>query len=987
MAQPVTMRWLLGMLVWAAAHCAAPGSAGEPMDAQHHWSFRPLVAPQIPTVADAGRVRTPIDAFIQSALERRGLSLAPAAAPAVLRRRLTYDLIGLPPEPEAVANLDLADFGPEPPVDRWLDELLASPHHGERWGKYWLDAAGYADSNGYFSADTDRPWAYRYRDYVIRATQRDLPFDQFVREQLAGDELAGYSPGQPLTAAQRELLVATHFLRNGQDGTSESDGNPDERTVDRATVLEGTLQITVNCLLGLTVQCARCHDHKFEPISQADYYSLQAIFYPAFPALHADRWLTPVQRVQDLAGEQEHAEWAAAEAAIDQRIADRQREFAAWIQSHRVRGHVLFEDAFETSLEQWSSTVPGDDGPAGSPAVQIGGPTAPAARIAAQSLQIDESGSPGDRWLATRQTIDWTPDVVGSWVQATFDLVDNRLGPDGKPAERIAYLIGLHDFDDSSPTTGGNLLIDGNPAGGAAVHRDYPGTDSDSIGRLGESKYEPGHNYGVRVTNLGAGKFRLEQLVDWQAERPSIDLAASDLPAGAFGFEYCCGRSFVVDNVAIEEGSASTTGQDSERAVQQARESLSRDVQQLNWQRQPKPGVVAFVTDVVVPPPTLHLLERGAYGDPGQAVEPAGLPVLGATPAWTGSADPRTNLNPTLPDGPPQAPQDASDDSAPALRSSGRRLAFARWLTQADSPAAALLARVMVNRIWQYHFGIGLVPSADNFGVSGHPPSHPELLEYLAAEFVRRGWSIHAMHRLICNSAVYQQISDLPRNSSAGDETASRDADNVLLGHFPLRRLDAEAVRDAMLSVADDLDSRMFGPYVPAQRTDDGAVTASDSHAGVRRRSVYLYQRRTQVDTLLQLFDAPSMATICARRSRSTVPLQSLALLNSEFVRRRAASLAARVLAAEQSDENRIGLALMCVAGRAAESAEQQACREFLARQRAAVSASNGPMSEGPMSEGPGSDGAVSDAAVLEHALWTDLCQMLLASNAFLYVE
>ena len=244
-----------------------------------------------------------------------------------------------------------------------VDRYLASPHYGERWGKHWLDAAGYADSNGYFSADTDRPLAYRYRDYVIRSFNADKPLDQFVREQLAGDEISGYRPGQAATPEMIDLIEATHYLRNGQDGTDDSvPDNPEAQQIDRYAALEATVQITANSLLGLTIQCARCHDHKFEPITQEEYYQLQAIFYPAF---NPEDWIKPKDRFvfAYLPGEKE--EWEARTKRIDAEVAALRREFRQWVAKERPRGLVRFEDRFDPptphSSSRWSSTAPGDD--------------------------------------------------------------------------------------------------------------------------------------------------------------------------------------------------------------------------------------------------------------------------------------------------------------------------------------------------------------------------------------------------------------------------------------------------------------------------------------------------------------------------------------------------------------------------------------------------------------------------------------------------
>ena len=264
----------------------------------------------------------------------------------------------------------------------------------------WLDAAGYADSNGYFHADTDRPLAYRYRDYVIRAFNQDKPFDQFVREQLAGDEISGYSKHSQITPETIELLTATHFLRNSQDGSSESDGNPDEVTVDRATVLEGTLQITMNTLLGITIQCARCHEHKFEPIEHAEYYQLQSIFYPAFPFFHRDKWVGPVQRVNHVATDTQLAAWEKHETQLDDHIAALRGEFAEWTKEH-PRNAILFEDHFDEPDARvawnWSNAAPGDS-PGGATPVKLDSNNAPGAKIRRGALELLESSDAGNRW-------------------------------------------------------------------------------------------------------------------------------------------------------------------------------------------------------------------------------------------------------------------------------------------------------------------------------------------------------------------------------------------------------------------------------------------------------------------------------------------------------------------------------------------------------------------------------------------------------------
>lgn len=907
---------------------------------QDHWSFQRLSPITPPAVPQGNRVANDVDRFLEAALQSQGLSIGPEAARSNLIRRVSLDLTGLPPTP---AQLDefLADNS-SGAYSRMVERYLASPHYGERWGKYWLDAAGYADSNGYFNADSDRPLAYRYRDYVVRAFNADRPFDRFIREQIAGDELAKFDTGQTATPEIIELLEATHFLRNAQDGSGESDGNPDEVRIDRYTPLEGVMQITSSSLLGLTIQCAKCHSHKFEPISHQDYYQWQAVFYPAF---NIDHWIKPNDRVvyAPLPGEQDL--WEEQTRDIDERVDRSRAEFAVWVGANRPRGDLLLEESFDApeSLvsEQWSATAPGDDAPGGKVPVNPDSETLPAARVRDGRLQIVEGNTDGSSWLSTKQAFDWTPEQVGESIQVTFDLVDNKLAPDAAAAQRIGYYLALHDFNDSSERAGGNLLIDGNPAGSTAVHLDYPGDDGQGVGEIGTTAYTPGRNYGIRVTNLGDDKYRLEQLVDAIPDDKPLDLKGADLPDGGFGFEYCCGRSFVVDNVRIER--FPPPGSDGDSPLAKFRDELkSRKGSHSKLLAEQKdlagrrPGKIAWATDMQPIVPEVHLLERGNYSTPGPAVEPGTLSALAESAA---------------PFAVPPAPPDA--------KTSGRRLAWASWVTQPGSRAASLMARVQVNRIWQQHFGTGIVATPENFGFSGAPPSHPELLDWLAAEFIRSGWSVKAIHRLILNSAAFRQSSEF---SKPAHET---DPDNRLLWRFPVRRLEAEAIRDAMLSVSGDLDPRLGGPYVPTMRNDAGEVLVNESAAEARRRSLYLYQRRTQVLSFLAVFDTPTIVFNSLRRSPSTIPLQSLALLNSDFAVARAKSFAARLQQMEPDESRRVTAAYRLLFAREPTTDESAEALRFLEAQMPEYSGQENPR---------------------DH-VWQDLCQSLLASNEFLYVE
>ncbi len=753
---------------------------------------------------------------------------------------------------------------------------------------------------------------------------------------LMATTLSRYHAGGEVTQEMLPLLTATHFLRNSPDGTDSSDGNDDERRADKYAVLEGTLQIMGSSLFGLTTQCARCHDHKFEPFKQRDYYQLQAVLYPAF---NVENWSYPKDRHLPAATSEAVRAWEAVSRDVEAKITTDRARFDTWLRENQPRGSVLFEDRFDDPhvplASAWSNSVPGDQAPAGQPGVNLDSSSAPGAMNAEGRLRIVESGDDGDRAFSTQRAFDWTPDAPGGWIQTTFDLVEA-----GDDAPYVAYFVALRDFNDQGASAGGNVLIDGARDGQATVHVDYPGADARSLGKVGNSGYRAGSNYGVRLTNRGEGKFELAQLVNGVPEEGIVTLTADDLPDGGFGFEYCCGRSFTIDNVLIESSDGSPAGLAAEQvfAAEQARrqQALSESIAALESQRGEPLGQLAFAADLAPEPPKTPLLERGDYKSPKEWVE-------GAAPAMVSEPNNPAELN-------------ALADE----RSTGRRLAFAQWLTRPDSRAAGLLARVTVNRWWAHHFGVGIVATPENLGYSGAPPTHPELLEFLSAEFVQNGWSAKALHRLILHSAVYRQTSR-PELLSL-----QLDPDARLLSRYPLRRLDAEAIRDAMLAVSGDLDQSQGGPYVPTDRAEDGDVVVAREATGALRRSIYLQQRRTQVLGMLDVFDAPSLVTNCTQRVQTTIPLQSLKLLNSDFVRERASSLAKRT-AQESGDDaaTRLQRLYLLTVGRPSTDAERQSSLEFLQQQPADY----------------------PDQTNAEELAWADLCQALLASNAFLYIH
>jgi hypothetical protein len=966
-AKDVLKRWIVA----GAPGLPARETASAAADGKDHWAFQPLREVKLPAVRDASRVRNEIDRFIQAALEDEQLSIGPEASRTTLIRRVSFDLTGLPPSPAEIAAL--LEDGAEDAYTRMVERYLASLHYGERWGKYWLDSAGYADSNGYFNADSDRPLAYRYRDWVVRALNRDEPFDFFVRAQLAGDEVSRFDSGTDVSPEMIELLEATHYLRNGQDGSGESDGNPDEVRADRYYAIESIIQNVTNSLFGLTIQCAKCHDHKFEPIAQRDYYQMQAIFAPAF---NLEQWVKPNERFIYASLPGEFTRWEADVKSLDAELANLRTDLAQWVRANRPRGEVLFLDDFDSPPEilgeRWSNTAPGDNSPGGTVAVNIGSTTAPGLVIHDGRLRVIEGNTQGDSWVSTREKFNWTPDTVGAAVQVTFDLIADRLDDTGRHAERIGYFIALHDFNDDSEVAGGNLLIDGHPGGPTAVDVDYPGADAKRLGEIGGTGYKPGRNYGVRITRVEDDKYKLEHLVDYYPDGKSLLLSKSDLPEGGFGFEYCCGRSFEVDNVLIERfaGSLDSAAHDEFRKERDARKKPLDDAQKRRAVLDERPGKIAWVGDASATAPDVFLLERGDYGKPSIKVEPGGLAVL---------SDERQPFVVQSPSG--------------SMKSTGRRLAFANWATAPGSSPEALLARVQVNRLWQNHFGAGIVATADNLGVTGASPSHPELLDWLAHELATpaalvplhkggqggsfgreiensklqnanckmedRAWSLKRIHRLILNSAAYRQ-------AGRDDERAGRiDPDNRLLWRFPVRRLDAEAIRDALLAVSGDLDARPGGPAISTKRTDAGEVIADDSNGGGRRRSIYLKQKRTQVVSFLAVFDTPSIVFNSVQRPNSTMPLQALALLNSEFILDRAQSFAARLEREAAEESARLRLAYFTAFGREPDEHELQMARQFLDSQATEYQAEPDARSRA----------------------WVDFCQMLLASNEFLYVE
>lgn len=702
----ILTRWIAGGAVESSVPPDVATSEPDPLVSaadRQFWSFHPPRRPVVPAVADSERVRNPIDAFVQEKLAEHGLPQAPEAEKLVLLRRLFFDLVGLPPTPDEVDEFLHDEFlhDNDEAYERLVERLLGSPRYGERWARYWLDLAGYADSNGVQHSDLIREHAWRYRDYVIRAFNADKPYDRFLLEQIAGDELADYEQASELTPELYDNLVATGFLRMTPDGTS---ANITNFVPDRLEIIADEINVLTSSLLGLTVRCARCHTHKTDPIPQRDYYRLAAIFKGAYDE---HDWLKTTRK------EDQRGPWG--ERLLDQAMPD---ELAAW-------------QALETQI---------NDG--------------------IQQLQATLAARTAERTRVELET-------------------------------RLAKLPAVLQDDLRK------LLA-------------TPAEERDEIQHYLATKFE----------------------AELQVSPESLKQLDPDYKAAA--------------------------------------DESDKKIAELEGRRQTRPRIQAL-WDRGEPSPT-YILRRGDYTKPGREVGPGVLSVL---------ADPSTPLRVTPP--------------WPGARQTGRRLAFARWLTQPDHP---LTARVMVNRIWRHHFGAGLVRTLDNFGKTGEPPTHPELLDWLAREFVARGWSIKAMHRLMVTSATYRQASQTT------DGQQERDPDNRWISHMPVRRLEAEPLRDSLLAVADRLDLTPFG------KPDDVTVQPSGLVAAVRgergnRRTIYLLQRRTQLLTLLEDFDLPPMAPNCIDRPVSTVAPQALHLMNDAGVHELAQAFAERVVRLARGDPAR----------------------------------------------------------------------------------
>jgi hypothetical protein len=825
-----------------------------------HWSFQPVRVPAIPDVNRTEWPRNPIDRFLLAAMEAHGLSPAPEADKPTMIRRLTFDLTGLPPTPEDVAAF-LADDSPGA-YEALVDRLLASPHYGERWARHWLDLVRFAETLGH-EFDYDLANAFRYRDYVIRAFNKDVPYNQFVTEQVAGDRLD--PPRRHPTEGFNESVLGTGFYFLG-----ERTHSPVDLHVDEAARIDNQIDVLSKTFLGLTVACARCHDHKFDPISTRDYYALSGYLKSS---RHQHAFLDPTGRngpaIADIRA-----------------VKEEMRSVDGW-----------FREADATAPK-----APVPDG--------------------ASIVFEDFEGDDFDGWFVTGDAFgqgpsrrgDWRLGWEGPWPvaetispgQAHSGLISDKLQGVLRSRTFVLEKRLIH-YLASGRKERLNLVVDGfeiirDPIYGGLtieVNADEPRWFTQDVGMW------IGHRAYIEIADGGSQNFAQ--------------------PAAG----YLDGKGFIaVDEIRFSDQQAPPNPP--------ARSASSRIA--LRSPRDEPALARLREAEAKIAPPTLAL----AIAD-GTA-EDDRVHVRG-NPSTLGETVPRRFL---------EALAGAEAEQPPPAEGSGR-LKLARRMVDPSNP---LTARVMVNRIWKHHFGEGIVATPDDFGRMGRPPTHPELLDWLAARFVADGWSVKAMHRLIVLSSAYRMQSRL-------DPEAERiDPSNQWLHRMNLRRLEAEAIRDTLLAVSGRFDRTLFGPSVPIHLTPfmdgRGRPGSSGPLDGQGRRSLYLNVRRNFLSPMLLAFDFPTPATTMGRRNISNVPAQALTLLNDPFVVAESRRWAERLLAETAKDatpRDRLERLYLTAFGRPPNEVETAEALAFL----------NGQEND------PGA--------------WADLCHVLINVKEFIYVN
>jgi len=819
------------------------------------WAFQPVKDAAPPKVKNLAWSKSPLDRFVLAELEKKGLSPARPASKLALLRRATFDLTGLPPTETEIEDF-LADRSPNA-FARVVDRLLASPRYGERWGRHWLDVVRYADSAG---ADEDirYPYAYRYRDYVIEAFNKDLPYNEFIKQQLAGDLLPATKPGEVNTTG----IIATGFFQVGPKLLAEQD--KPKMVYD---MVDEQLDVATRAFMGLTVACARCHDHKFDPIPTKDYYSLASIF-------------ASTKSLAKVEGTVSQLYFAP---LVTKEVADRYN-------AHQDQVKAKQEEIDEvTSVEadrhaaalraQMEKYLPGAWQYENRPGSMA------ALKLTDYARQQNLDAVVLERWITyLKPSIDVRPHLK-RW----YDATDNATAA-----------LSRSETQQALPEP---------PPALADVARSF----QEELRALTAERREALQAHKKRVAEA-----RRQGMP--RPERLNLDVAK---------------QRFLTD-VTDKKGPLALPENESEKLF--SAESLAKLVElrkefdALKTASPPEPPMACAVAEG--PSIEQKVFIRGNWANPGEEAPKQFLRII------------------------------AGEQQTPVTKGSGR-LELAEWLIQPDHP---LTSRVMVNRLWQWHFGEGLVRTPSNFGKLGEKPTHPELLDYLARQFVKQGWSMKAMHRLIMLSSTYQMGSEI------SSKAAEMDPDNRLLSHMNRRRLDAEEIRDGMLALTGQLDLTVGGTLQAGFGTDgensSGRLSVNPDTSV--RRTVYLPIRRSNLPSLFNLFDFGDATTPGEGRARTNVSPQALYMMNGEAVGKRSQELARALLEGNRTDDQRIALAYRRTFGRSPTAEESRESLGYLESYRSKSLAA-----------------AQAKSAVTTPKLdaWQSFCRVLLSSNEFIYVD
>jgi mono/diheme cytochrome c family protein len=904
-----------------------------PADARQHWAFQPLATIEPPatglTAEQAAWCRTPVDAFIAAALATAGQAPSPTANRQHLIRRLYFDLVGLPP-PAAEVEAFVCDDSPGA-YEALVNRLLTSPHYGERWARHWLDVARFGESHG-FEHDYDRPSAYPYRDFVIQAFNRDLPFSTFVRWQIAGDELA---PDENLA------LMATGYLAAGVHSTQITKNEVEKHRYDE---LDDMLATIGTSFLGLTIGCARCHDHKFDPIPRRDYYRMLSAFTTT---VRSEVELNSDPTDYAAARERFDAEHAPYVSAREKWEAEQlPARFGTWEAERRAAGDLSaavpwrVAEISETKSEGGATFKRLDDG----------------------SVLVEGKNASSDNYeLVVHSRL---PDIRGLRLEALADPSLVKGGPGRAENGNFALSevnVTAQPDDKSSPPVDVNLAdpratfeqaglpaaasLDGDTKTGWAIDPQF-GHDQ-AIAYMFAQPLEHGTGWLLTV------KLKFAVNTGHSIGRPRLSVSTVEGAVDPAASSISDALATTIELPAAERTPEQQTALLKWYRLQDADwQSLNR-AEREHAATAPKPNLFkCLISSEGLPALRLHtqggdFLEETCFLRRGDPNLKDGVASLGYLQVLNTAADGDAHWSAQPPTG---------------ARTSFRRAALANWLTDTECGAGDLLARVIVNRLWQHHLGRGIVATPSDFGTRGAAPSHPELLDWLAARLIADGWRLKPMHKLIVTSAVYQQ------SSAASDALLAADPDNRLFGRQTRRRLEAEVIRDALLATAGALDTTMFGP---------GTLDPAS-----RRRSIYFTVKRSQLMPMMQVFDAPDGLQGLGERQSTTIAPQALYLLNNPQVRELARSFASRLIAeqrSESSDSNSgatvtspkwsdvVGRAYRVALGRAPADDEVTAAAVFLEGQTARHAAAN-----------------ATDARQLALA---DFCQALLCLNEFVYVE